>query len=450
MAWSEMAETTTNQLDVALMHAERLLTRDLALAIEQADAILEAVPGHPRAELIRARAQQGLGKAEGATAIQRLAREQPRWAEAQFELGRLRASAGEFEAAIAAYRDALDLRDTYPAAWGALGDALHASGAFIDADDAYANQIRTSTHDPRLMSAAQALCANKLAPAEALLREHLKQSPTDVAAIRMLAEVGARLGRYGDAELLLTRALELAPSFAPARHNLALVLLRQSKMLPALREIETLRRADPADTQYRNLQAAALSRLGDYEGALALYGDVLAELPGEPRLWMSYGHALKTANRTDEAIAAYREAAKLNPDFGDAYWSLANLKTFRFSGAEIEAMGAALKRDLREDDRFHMHYRAWQGARGRRRLRAIFRTLRRGRAPSACVRGLRWRIHQRSSPPHQGALHQRFPCRASGRRRRCARSNFHRRTATLRLDADRADSRHALDDRRHH
>lgn len=351
-----MAEPTTNQLEVALAHAERLLGRDPALAIEQADAILEAAPRHPRAEMVKARALQWQGKPEGAATIQRLAREQPRWADAQFELGRLRASAGEFDAAIGAYRNALDLRDAFPIAWGALGDALYATGAFIEADDAYANQIRTSTSDPRLIAAANALCAHKLAPAEALLREHLKAQPTDVAAIRMLAEVGARLGRYGDAEKLLTRAIELAPSFTPARHNLALVLLRQGKILESMREIEALRRAEPDNVQFRNLQAAALARLGDYEGALAMYADVIREQPREPRLWLSYGHALKTAGRTEEAVKAYREAAKLNPDFGDAYWSLANLKTLRFTPSELAAMRGALARDLREDDRFHMHY----------------------------------------------------------------------------------------------
>ncbi|MBS0385898.1 MAG: sulfotransferase [Proteobacteria bacterium] len=351
-----MADPTTNQLEVALAHAERLLARDPALAIEQADAILEAAPRHPKAELIKARALQWQGKPEGAAAIQRLAREQPRWAEAQFELGRLRAASGDFDRAIAAYRDALDLRDDFPIAWGALGDALYATGALIEADDAYANQIRTSTSEPRLMAAAQALCANKLAPAEALLREHLKAQPTDVAAIRMLAEVGARLGRYRDSENLLTRAIELAPSFAAARHNLALVLLRQGKILDSLRQIETLRDADPDNAQYRNLQAAALARLGDFDSALALYAQVVREQPREPRLWLSYGHALKTAGRTDEAIKAYREAAKLNSDFGDAYWSLANLKTFRFAPAEIASMRAALTRELREDDRFHLHY----------------------------------------------------------------------------------------------
>ena len=351
-----MAEPTTNQLEVALAHAERLLGRDPLLAIEQANAILEVAPRHPRAEMVKARALQWQGKPEGNATIQRLAREQPRWADAQFELGRLRATAGEFERAIMAYRDALDLRDNFPIAWGALGDALYATGAFLEADDAYANQIRTSNSDPRLMSAAAALCANKLAPAEAMLREHLKAQPTDVAAIRMLAEVGARLGRYGDAELLLMRAIELAPSFASARHNLALVLLRQGKILESLREIEALRRSEPDNPQYRNLQAAALARLGDYEGALAMYADVIREQPREPRLWLSYGHALKTAGRTDEAIKAYREAAKLNPDFGDAYWSLANLKTFRFTADEMAAMRAALGRELREDDRFHIHY----------------------------------------------------------------------------------------------
>lgn len=350
------SEHTTNQLDVALAHAERLLGRDPLLAIEQADAILEAAPRHPRAEMVKARALQWQGKPEGDAAIQRLAREQPRWADAQFELGRLRAAAGEFERAIAAYRDALNLRDAFPLAWGALGDALYATGALIEADDAYANQIRTSTSDPVLMNAAAALCANKLAPAEAMLREHLKAQPTDVAAIRMLAEVGARLGRYGDSELLLRRVMELAPSFTAARHNLALVLLRQGKVLDALREIETLRRSEGDNPQYRNLQAAALARLGDYEGALAMYAEVIREQPREPRLWLSYGHALKTAGRTEEAVRAYREAAKLNPDFGDAYWSLANLKTFRFTADEMAAMRAALERDLREDDRFHLHY----------------------------------------------------------------------------------------------
>jgi tetratricopeptide (TPR) repeat protein len=174
--------------------------------------------------------------------------------------------------------------------------------------------------------------------AEALLREHLKQHPTDVVAIRMLAEVAGRLGRYPAAEDLLTRCVELAPSFNAARHNLATVLHRQNKPVPALREVEKLLAIDARNPGYRNLHAAVLGRIGEFDQALAVYERLLREYPGQPKAWMSYGHALKTAGRRDESIAAYRKAIGLEPRLGEAYWSLANLKTFRFSPAEIETM----------------------------------------------------------------------------------------------------------------
>lgn len=352
-----MSDQPESTLDVALAHAERLLGRDPALAIEQADAILEAAPGHPNARLIKGRALLRQGAVNAARAVLAALAEQHRAPVALLALGEAHLAAQNYDAAIAVLRDAVALKDDYPAAWGALGDAYYFSGATRDADGAYANQIRTSTREPRLMQAAAALCDNRLAPAEALLRSHLKDAPTDVAAIRMLAEIGARLGRYGDAEKLLTRCLELAPSFTAARHNLALVLFRQGKALEALTEIERLRADDPNNPTYRNLKAAATSRLGDFENSIALFEDVLRDQQDQPRLWLSYGHALKTAGRTTDAIVAYRRAIALDPQFGDAYWSLANLKTFRFEAGEIEAMRIALgEPQLKEEDRYHLHY----------------------------------------------------------------------------------------------
>ena len=99
-------------------------------------------------------------------------------------------------------------------AWRLLGDHLSAMGDGAAADDAYANHVRHSKRDPRLLAPATALCENRIPEAESVLREHLKRHPTDVAAIRMLAEVAARIGRYADAENLLARCLELAPGFA--------------------------------------------------------------------------------------------------------------------------------------------------------------------------------------------------------------------------------------------
>jgi tetratricopeptide (TPR) repeat protein len=72
---------------------------------------------------------------------------------------------------------------------------------------------------------------------------------------------------------------------------------------------------------------------------------------------MSYGHALKTAGQTPDAITAYRRSIACGPTLGEAYWSLANLKTFAFDDAEMAAMRAHLAdAALREDDRLHFHY----------------------------------------------------------------------------------------------
>ncbi len=183
------------------------------------------------------------------------------------------------------------------------------------------------------------------------------RAPTDVAAIRMLAEIAARLGRYEDAENLLSRCLELAPSFKEARQNYALVLQRHNKPEQALAELDALLRDDPRNPGCRILKAAVFSRLGDYEAAIDLYADILRDYPKNTKIWMSYGHALKTAGHQERAIQAYRRSTELDPGFGDAYWSLANLKTFRFTADEIETMRGVLRRtDLATEHRFHFEF----------------------------------------------------------------------------------------------
>jgi tetratricopeptide (TPR) repeat protein len=200
-----------------------------------------------------------------------------------------------------------------------------------------------------LLQAADALCNGRLAVAERLLRDFLKSHPTDVSAIRMLAETGPRLGRYEDAENLLARGLELAPSFVPARHNYAIVLYRQNKAEAALAEVDRLLERDARNPGYRALKAAALGQIGEYHKAIAVYESLLKEFPQHPKAWMSYGHTLKTVGRTADGIAAYRRSIALLPGLGESYWSLANLKTFRFGEADIAAMRAQLARDDRGD-----------------------------------------------------------------------------------------------------
>jgi len=345
-------------LDQALAHAERLLERDPSLAGEQAAEILKVVPEHPAALRVLAIARAMRGDADAALAIlEPLARAQPSWAQVHFDLGVVLGQRGRGEEATVALRRAVALKPGLPQAWRLLGDHLLAAGDHDAADVAYAQHVRHSVRDPRLLAAATALTENRIPQAEALLREHLREAPTDVAAIRMFAEVALRLGRNEDALNLLARCLELAPTFHAARQNYALALHRSNQPEQALAEIERLLAVAPEHPGYRNLKAVVLCRIGDVEPAIALYADLLGTYPGNPKVWMSYGHALKTAGQQEQAIAAYRRSLALEPSFGEVWWSLANLKTFRFSADDLMTMREQLARDdLAEDDRLHLEF----------------------------------------------------------------------------------------------
>ncbi len=352
------AAEPVGSVDVALAHAARLLERDPALAAEQASEILKAAPAHPAAVLILGVARRKGGDAAAAVEVLRpLIESHPRWAAAHYELGAALGEIGAGEQAVAALRRAVELNPEMPEAWRSLADHLAAMGDDSGADAARARSLKTSTRDPRLLAAGAALCENRIPEAEALLRRHLHEHPTDIAAIRMFAEVAARVGRYQDAENLLARCLELAPAFHGARHNYTVALIRQGKHEAALPQIERLLAAEPRNPNYRSLQAAVLAGIGEYACAIEVYESVLREYPKQGRIWLSHGHALKTAGRVAEGVGAYLHALQLEPRLGEVWWSLANLKTYRFGADHIAQMQAQLARtDLSAEDRFHFHF----------------------------------------------------------------------------------------------
>jgi tetratricopeptide (TPR) repeat protein len=343
-------------IDVAVAHAARLMQSDPRLAAEQASEILKVAPGHPVASLLLGSASRLLGTTDAALQIlEPLTRTQPNWAAAHYELGLALINAGR--PAIPTLRRAVALKPDMPDAWRTLGDQLTFQGDLKAADAAYAQHIKASTKDPRLMNAALALCENQIPQAELLLREHLKKFPTDVAAIRMFAEVAGRLGRYQDAENLLARCLELAPGFNAARYNYAMALYRLNKSVAALQQIDILTASEPRNSGYRNLKAVVLANIGDYRESLEIYADVLAKHPDQSKIWMSYGHALASAGRQTDSIAAYRRCIALVPALGEAYYSLANLKTFCFDAAEVQTMRTHLaSAGITNEDRAHFHF----------------------------------------------------------------------------------------------
>lgn len=328
LAWgSELTADTSEpvgNLAVALAHGARLLERAPPQAKQQAEEILRLIPGQRDAVLL-------LGRALGAM--------------------------GEPAAGAAAVRQLTDRNRQDAGAWRALADILHLAGDAAAADAAHTDAVRAGVSDPTLVEAALALREGRLAAAETALRARLKSEPTDVAAIRMLAEVAAQIGRYEDSVNLLARCLDLNPSFHEARRAYAQVLLRHERPLEALAEVERLMALSPKDIGYCMLKAAVLARLGDHDGASRLYDELLTQLPANPKGWMSYGHVLKTVGRRADGVAAYRRALEQSPQLGEAWWSLANLKTFRFDAADIATMRAQLARtDIDPEDRLHLHF----------------------------------------------------------------------------------------------
>lgn len=268
-----------------------------------------------------------------------------------------RARGGDVPGAIALLRRVTAADPADAAAFQKLAELLRLEGDEAGADRAQAEALRAATVDPVLVAAASALVKGELPVAERLLKDRLKAQPTDVPAIRMLAELAARIGRFGDAEKLLRRAVELAPGFDAARHNLAVVLHRQAKSAEALVELDFLMARDAQSPGYRVLRGAILVRLGEHEAAIATYASLLADYPRQPRVWMSYGHALKTVGRQADSLAAYRRALADEPSLGELWWSLANLKTVRFTPEDIAAMQAALAdAALGEEDRWHLEF----------------------------------------------------------------------------------------------
>jgi tetratricopeptide (TPR) repeat protein len=173
--------------------------------------------------------------------------------------------------------------------------------------------------------------------------------------MRLLAGIGIRLGVLDDAENLLERCLELAPDFYMARLNYANVLSKREKLEQALTQVDLLLEGEPQKPALINLKAVILAKMGNYEQALPCYEYLLSNFPPQPNITLTYGHALKTVGKQKKAISAYRQTIDLRPSFGDAWWSLANLKTFRFKDDDLDAMRKEIdKTTCTQDDHFHL------------------------------------------------------------------------------------------------
>jgi tetratricopeptide (TPR) repeat protein len=350
--------STAASIDLALMRASTLLESDPAAAAQRAAAIIAQAPQNSEAQLLLAAAHRKLGDPLAALAVlERLSEVNAHSPVMQLELGRACEAAGHSTDALAAFRRAVSLDAGLADGWRELAAAYFAAGDDAAGDRAYATYIKLIPDPPHLSDARVALASNRLVAAADILQRRLKQAPHDVAALRLLAEAANRWGDESQAERRLRQCLELAPGYAAARADLARMLHIQQRSAEVLPLLERLLNQDPTNWEYLGLKAQTLRLVGRMDEGIALLRETLAQEPREEGLWLLYGHLLREVGQQAQAIDAYRRALELRPGLGRAYWSLANLKTFRFAAPDLAAMQEQLGRPgVRGVERVHLEF----------------------------------------------------------------------------------------------
>ncbi|MCH1581101.1 MAG: tetratricopeptide repeat protein, partial [Luminiphilus sp.] len=314
---------------------------DVPAARAPLHAILERYPDHREGLYYLAVCERQTGESTDAIKVLvRLLSKHPQYGRAYQEYGHNLAANKDAEGATVAFEKAVKLNPALMSSWQALLGRYRYLGSTDKAQDAN-NHIQWLESMPvELRTVTSLLHENKLYVAEQICRAFLKKEPHHREAMRLLAEIGSKLQILDDAEFLLESCVEFYPDYHRARLDYVQVLHKRQKFNTALDQARELHHSDPQNLLYEVTLAAEQQAVGNFEEALYIYDQVLAKNGDLPRVLVAQGHAQKTSGLASDAVTSYQRAYRCQPDYGDAYWSLANLKTYRFSEEEIQQMTA--------------------------------------------------------------------------------------------------------------
>ncbi|MGB0658248.1 MAG: sulfotransferase [Gammaproteobacteria bacterium] len=294
--------------------------------------------------------------------IERLLTNAPDMGRAYQELGHLNRDAGDEENAIRYYRQACELNPALPASWKALYSYFKKNDNKPAADHAYMQMNTLETMPNTLLFISQILNEGKLGIAEEKCREFLKQNPTNTYAMSLLSDIADRLGYFDDAEFLLESAVKFDPDDGELRMKYAMILRKKQKFAKTMEQVNILCDQFPENLSYQAQKASEIMQNGDHKGAIDLFDEILHKNPYNFSILTSKGHAQKTLGETERAIKSYQTAYQVKQDHGEAFFSLANLKTYAFSENELNIMREQLKRvDLTLRDKTYFHFALAQG-----------------------------------------------------------------------------------------
>lgn len=376
---------TTNRssanFEKALYAVQKMLSqnrlREAGVAISE---LVDLQPGHAEAQYVKAVVNRLLNQPEVAfQALDKLHEIMPEHSRGYQERGFLWMAKRDLKPAIHAFEKAVHLDSALISSWkGLIG--------LYKMDNDNAGIAKATIHVDRLKALPQELLAittlineGQIDKAEPLCRQFLLTHPSNVEAMRLLAKIGVEFRVYDDAETLLRSALEFEPDFHLARFDYVGVLLKRKNFPAAFEEARNLTQEVPNDYNYRRLYANTCLNIGRHEQALAIYNEVLAIDPENPQILLMCGHAAKTIGRVEEGVDYYRRCYAAKPDYGDAFWSLANLKTYTLTDRELNtAKISEAAKQTSSNDRIHLCFALGKAYEDREEFTAAFEYYERG------------------------------------------------------------------------
>ncbi len=320
--------------------------------------VLQAEPDNPDALYMSAVCRRYTRDFD--TALQLIAQLKDIWPEhgrAHQEEGHTYRDMGKPDEALLAYARATRFNPALVASWRGQLEILQRKGLRQQAEQVGAQLSSLQQLPQPLLGVLDLIGQRKLLKAEDICRKFLQKIPHHVEGMRLLADIGMRLGVLDDAEFLLESALKFEPDNTRVRIDYIQALRKRQKFGAALEQARLLLDTAPENPQFKSLYAIESMQTGDYETALATFDEILETLPTDAVTLTSKGHAHKTCGDYEDAVEAYRAAISNAPHHGEAYYSLANLKVYSFSDAEIAQMLAQEQNsNLSHMDRVHLSF----------------------------------------------------------------------------------------------
>lgn len=331
---------------------------------------------------------------EALTTLKLLHSVHPRFSRLHQELGHCHVLLRDGPAALEALREAVRLNPTLPASWDMLEQLYRLAGYTAEAEQAARNLSTLKQLPPEVVVANSLFADSDLDPAEDVIREYLRKDSGNVGALRLLARICQARGALDEAETLFRAVLVQAPDYHAAQFDYAALLLERQKHLAARQETEKLLKLEPKNRAYLKQYGMALIGLGDHEPVIDVCGKLLAGQsstgPEAADLHLWRADALKIIGRRDEAIAEYHAALAARPDYGVAWFGLANLKTYHFSDTELSRLRAAeAQQGIEDTDRVYLCFALGKALEDRSDVESSWQYYKRGNAVRRATS--RWR-----------------------------------------------------------